>query len=273
MPGWITPVGSLVRRVFALSISFLLTILAASPAVAETTGPYHSVTIEPGEGVTLNWNDHHYAGSLEVTSASDGLVVLDHVGIDDYLLGIQEVPFSWPMEALKAQVVAARTYLAWTLTRGRAGAGATYGFDICASSACQVYGGLDQVATETGRRWEEAVMSTAGQILVYDGSPAFTMYSSTTGGRTRSYEDVYGGRDPIPYLRAVPSPGEDSPYAEWQYEVRSGVLEDVLSAADVVDGRLHTITVHQTEDGGGPWTVDAGGNRPGPSFEGWTLAS
>ncbi|MFZ0492207.1 MAG: SpoIID/LytB domain-containing protein, partial [Acidimicrobiia bacterium] len=106
--------GGVVRRVFAFLIALLVTIVVAPPAVAETTGPYHSVTIEPGEGVTLTWNDHHYAGSLEVTSASDGLVVLDHVGIDDYLLGIQEVPFSWPMEALKAQVVAARTYLAWT---------------------------------------------------------------------------------------------------------------------------------------------------------------
>ncbi len=248
--------GGVVRRVFALLIVLLLMVVAAPAAVAETTGPYHSVAIQPGDGVTLTWNDHHYAGSLEVTSASDGLVVLDHVGIDDYLLGIQEVPFSWPIEALKAQVVAARTYLAWTLTRGRAGAGATYGFDICASSACQVYGGLDQVASDAGRRWEEAVVSTAGQILVYDGAPAFTMYSSTTGGRTRSYEDVYGGRDPIPYLKAVASPGEDSPFANWQYEVRSGVLEDVLAAADVVDGRLHSITVHQTPDGGGPWTVE-----------------
>ncbi len=237
------------------TVVLVVSTLVVPPASAEQTGPYGSVTVVPGQGVTLTWNDHHYAGSMEVNSASDGLVVLDNVTMDDYLLGIQEVPFSWPMESLKAQVVAARTYLAWTIRRGRAGAGATYGFDICASSACQVYGGLDQVATEAGARWEEAVLSTANQILVYDGTPAFTMYSSTTGGRTRSYQDVYPGRTAIPYLQAVSSPGEDSPYADWGYEVRSGVLEDVLTAAGAVEGRLHTVTVDQTNDGEGSWMV------------------
>lgn len=240
----------------AIPLSIALILAGGVPAAAETTGPYHSVIIEPADGVTLTWNDHHYAGSIEVTAASDGLVVLDHVGIDDYLLGIQEVPLSWPIEALKAQVVAARTYLAWTLERGRAGAGSTYGFDICASSACQVYGGLDQVETDVGAQWLEAVESTAGEILVYDGAPAFAMYSSTTGGRTRNYEDVYAGRQPIPYLKAVPSPGETSAFVDWQFEVRSGVLADVLTEAGLVDGRLRNIVVHQTEDGGGSWTVD-----------------
>ncbi len=60
-------------------------------------------------------------------------MVVERVQPEDYLLGIQEVPFSWHEEALKTQVVAARTYLAWTLARGRAGSGATYGFDICAT--------------------------------------------------------------------------------------------------------------------------------------------
>jgi len=243
-----------VARVVLLSI--VLTVAPAAPAGAETTGPYHSVVVEPADGTTLSWNDHHYAGSIEITSASDGLVVLDHVSIDNYLLGIQEVPLSWPMEALKAQVVAARTYLAWTLQRGRAGAGSTYGFDICASSACQVYGGLDQVATDVGARWLEAVESTAGEILVYNDAPAFAMYSSTTGGRTRNYEDVYAGREPIPYLKAVASPDESSAFVDWQFEVRSGVLASVLAAADLIDGRLRGITVHQTSDGEGTWTVN-----------------
>lgn len=243
----------------------VLSVALAPVASAETTGPYQSVTVVPNDGVTLTWEGRQYAGSLEVAAASDGLIVRDHVGVDDYLLGVQEVPFSWPEDALRAQAVAARTYLAWTLRRGRAGSGATYGFDICASSACQVYGGLDQVQSDLGHRWENAVESTAGEILIYDGAPALTMYSSTTGGRTRNYEDVYAGRTPIPYLQAVSSPNEQSPFADWQFEVRGSVLEDVLAAADVIGGRLHDITVHQTEDGGGPWMVqiesDAGINE------------
>jgi SpoIID/LytB domain protein len=245
-----------VRSVVATLIVLMLGAVAIPPAAAETTGPYRSVTVVPADGVTLSWNGKHYAGSLEIAAASDGLIVRDHVGVDDYLLGIQEVPFSWPEAALRAQAVAARTYLAWTLRRGRAGSGATYGFDICASSACQVYGGLDLVTSAAGRRWEEAVESTAGEILVYDGAPALTMYSSTTGGRTRNYEDVYPDRAPIPYLKAVPSPGEQSAFADWHFEVRGSVLEDILAAAGVIDGPLHTISVRQTADGEGPWIVE-----------------
>lgn len=248
----------------SVSIASALLLVAVTVAPFETaaaqedttSGPYRSVTIVPDDGVTLSWAGRHYAGSLEVTSASDGLVLLDHVGVDDYLLGIQEVPFSWPEAALQAQAVAARTYLAWTLGRGRAGAGKTYGFDICASSACQVYGGLDQVASASGKRWKAAVESTSGELLLYGGRPALAMYSSTTGGRTRNYEDVYAGRSPIPYLRAVPSPGEQSAFAEWRYEVRGSVLEDVLESAGLVDGPLRDVEVTETEDGDGPWTVE-----------------
>ncbi|NIA25824.1 MAG: SpoIID/LytB domain-containing protein [Gammaproteobacteria bacterium] len=239
--------------------ALLLVVVMVSPAAAQedtTSGPYRSVRIVPGDGTTLSWAGRHYAGSLEVTSASDGLVLLDHVGVDDYLLGIQEVPFSWPEAALRAQAVAARTYLAWTLARGRGGAGKTYGFDICASSACQVYGGLDQVASPSGKRWEAAVKSTSGDVLLYEGRPALAMYSSTTGGRTRNYEDVYEGRSPIPYLRAVPSPGEESAFAEWRYEVRGSVLEDVLEDAGLIKGLLSDVVVTETEDGDGPWMVE-----------------
>jgi len=247
-----------VRSISAVSALLLIVMMVPPAAAQETTtsGPYRSVTIVPGDGVTLSWNGRHYAGSLEVTSASDGLVLLDHVGVDDYLLGIQEVPFSWPEAALQAQAVAARTYLAWTLRRGRAGSGKTYGFDICASSACQVYGGLDQVASAAGKRWEAAVESTSGQLLLYKGRPALAMYSSTTGGRTRNYEDVYAGRSPIPYLRAVPSPGEESAFADWRYEVRGSILEDVLRDAGLIDGVLVDVVVTETEDGGGPWKVE-----------------
>jgi SpoIID/LytB domain protein len=245
-----------VRSVVVVAALALVVAFAAPVSAQETpTGPYRSITVVPTDGVTLTWDGRHYAGSLEVASASDGLVLLDRVSVDDYLLGIQEVPFSWPEEALRAQVVAARTYLAWTLRRGRAGSGSTYGFDICASSACQVYGGLDQVAGGEGQRWKDAVESTAGEILIYDGAPALAMYSSTTGGRTRSYEDVYGGRSPIPYLQAVASPGESSAFSNWDFDIRGSVLEDVLIAAGAAEGSLHTISVTQTPDGGGPWTV------------------
>ena len=217
-------------RVLAALICVLL--VAGRPASAqeeseEAVGLYETVLLEPTDDSVLTWGERRYSGRLEVRSASDGLVIVEHVGPEDYLLGIQEVPFSWHEEALKAQVVAARTYLAWTLSRGRVGSGATYGFDICATPACQVYGGLDQVEGAGGDRWRGAVAATAGEVLLHEGSPAQALYSSTTGGRTRDVRDVFGGTG-LPYLTAVDSPNEPSPFADWSYEISQQRLAAVL---------------------------------------------
>ena len=74
-------------------------------------------------------------------SANDGLVVTNRLGLEKYLLGLNEVPTDWPTEALKAQAVAARTYALWTLAQPPGGSAAIYGFDICASIECQVFSG------------------------------------------------------------------------------------------------------------------------------------
>ena len=137
---------------------------------------------------------------------------------ESYLLGIREVPSSWPEEALKTQAVAARTYLAFTLSAGRTSSGERFSYDICATTACQVYRGHAELGTEGGLRWSEAVTATAGEILLYNGRPAQALYSSTAGPRTRESEDIFPGLD-VPYLGAVDSPGEDSPFVDWRFEV------------------------------------------------------
>ncbi len=244
------------RKALASLIGVLLVL--GGPVAAqeeETVGLYESILLTPSEGTVLSWNGRRYAGRLEVRSAADGLVVVERVEPENYLLGIQEVPFSWHEEALKTQVVAARTYLAWTLSRGRVGSGKTYGFDICATPACQVYGGLDQVEGSGGERWAAAVAATKNEVLLANGAPAQALYSSTTGGRTRDVRDVFGGNG-LPYLSAVESPDEPSPFVEWSFEIPRSVLEGVLRTAERISGRLLEVTVRTTADGEGPWTVE-----------------
>lgn len=248
-------------------LALVLVLATALPATAQEPGddggsglagqPYvgDSVFVMPHDGAVVRFNGRRYAGDFEIKAGEGGLVVVEHVSIDDYLLGIQEVPFSWETEALKAQAVAARTYLAWTLDRGRAGAAATYGFDICATDQCQVYGGLGQVEGADGARWADAVLSTADEILLANGSPAQALYSSTAGPRTRNVEDVFG-TSPLPYLRAVESPGETSPYVSWRIEIPAVVFAAVLRDADLLHGALQEVTVTRTEDGGGSWMVN-----------------
>lgn len=98
--------------------------------------------------------------------------------LETYLLGIYEMPDNWPMEALKAQAIAARSYaLAYT------GSGAS---EICATQACQVYKGGNK-----GGNWEQAVKATEGKVMVSGGSVVKGWYSSTDGGYTFSSGDVW----------------------------------------------------------------------------------
>lgn len=234
---------------------------APSPAIALATDEpagYRagSVVLVPEGDTTLSLAERRYPGRLRITGHSDGLAVVEEATLDDYLLGIREVPFSWPREALRAQVVAARTYLAWTLFAGRSSNGRRYDYDICATEACQVYAGIGAVlGGGDGERWRAAVSSTAGQILMAGGRPAQALYSSTSGGRTRSVEDVFAGSDPVPYLRAVASPGERSPFVSWSFAVPEERMAALLEAAGLASGAVRTVTTVVRGDGEGPWQV------------------
>lgn len=175
---------------------------------------------------------HSYFGSIELASAGDGLVVSNRLPLERYLLGLNEVPLDWPMEALRAQAVAARTYALFTLGEGRTGEGAVYGFDICASVQCQVFSGADVIATKEGARWIEAVESTEGIAVLYDGAPILARYHSTSGGQTLDNEDAFPDESAYPYLQGVPSTTEQgSPVYRWHVTFKLRELEAILRRA------------------------------------------
>lgn len=172
---------------------------------------------------------HAYFGTVVLDARPDGLVVVNRLPLEDYLLGLNEVPVTWPAEALKAQAVAARTYAARTLAVPRAGAAAAYGFDICASVQCQVFSGADVVLGSGGDAWRSAVESTAGQLLTYEGGAILARYHSTSGRVTLDNEDVFVGEPSYPYLVGVPSPFERaSPLFRWRVAFPLRRLERML---------------------------------------------
>lgn len=208
------------------------------------------IDLVPVDGAVLEWKGQQYPGRIEIKARAGGLVMISELEPETYLVGIREVPAEWPPESLKAQAVAARTYLAWTLSRGRAGSGATYGFDICATTACQVYlGGGDP-------RWAEAVSETSGEILTYDGAPAQALYSSTTGGRTRTVGDVFKSSSDLPYLQAVDSADEVSPFVEWSYGISIEQFTEILQHAGLSGEVLFDVSVAVSPDGEGPSSVE-----------------
>lgn len=104
------------------------------------------------------------------------------MSLETYLLGIYEMPDSWPVEALKAQAIAARSYALSYTNNGQK--------EICTSQQCQVYKGGNK-----GGNWEQAVKATEGKTMVSGGSAVTAWYSSTDGGYTYSASDIgWGGR-------------------------------------------------------------------------------
>ncbi len=122
-----------------------------------------------------------YRGVIEVRRNGAGLAVVDDLGLEDYVRGIDEVPPSWPAAALQAQAIAARTYAAHRAITGD-NRWQAVGADICATSICQVYRGLDAERRAKGYGWLAAVEATAGRALLSGGQPILASYSSTANG-------------------------------------------------------------------------------------------
>jgi SpoIID/LytB domain protein len=146
------------------------------------------------------------------------------------------MPASWSPEAVQAQAVAARTYAVWnradSVPKGDPN-------DLCDTSSCQVYRG---VAGEDPRS-DAAVKATAGEILRYDGEPAFTQFSSSSGGWTTD-----GG---FPYLPAEKDPYDgvpSNPNHTWSLKLRPARI----AAAFPGIGKLRRIHV-TARDGHGQW--------------------
>jgi stage II sporulation protein D len=171
-----------------------------------------------------------YPGTLWVERADDGtLELLVTLSFERYLQGIAEVPASWPRAALQAQAVAARSYaLATTGWTGEEGE--TLPTPICATTACQVYRGIPVPFEPTVRRWYAAVRHTSGEVLLYDGRPAETVYFSTSNGQTYGNDEVFGS-PPLPYLRPVVERDDgDSSVSHWSVRLPFGDLATFLHA-------------------------------------------
>jgi SpoIID/LytB domain protein len=218
-------VGSM--AVVALALLVAAPVAAAAPTTASSGSSGWVVDkarfepIDPATPLTVDGKD--YRGSIIVTGTGGGVSTIDDVGLEDYVRGIAEVSPTWPAEALKAQAIAARSYaLNRILTSPPSAPYRAAGADICNTDACQVYGGVAK--ERQGGGWSAAVAATAGQVVLYNGTPIFAEYSSSNGGRT-----VAGS---YPYLKSVPDPDDAaSPLHHWHYTMPLGALSGILGVS------------------------------------------
>ncbi len=139
---------------------------------------------------------------------------VEEMSITEYLTGVvsAEMPASFELEALKAQAVAARSYL---YAHAAAGDETHHGAAVCTDSAhCQAWISREQSAENWGGdsdanydKIHSAVLSTADEVVTYNGEIADTVFHSTSSGKTENAADVWDS--PVEYLVSVDSPGEE----------------------------------------------------------------
>jgi stage II sporulation protein D len=173
-------------------------------------------------GPALNGvNDGLYRGAIDVILDGGGVTAINQLDMNSYLRGVVagEMPSTWPLEALKVQAVAARTYALATRKSGV--------FDQYPDTRSQVYRG---VVGESVRS-DAAVEATSGEIVTYDGVPAVTYYFSTSGGHTENVEFSFVGSLSKPWLVGVPDPYDtQSPYHRWTVRFSAATLDRALRA-------------------------------------------
>jgi stage II sporulation protein D len=134
-----------------------------------------------------------YRGSFEILPAQTVPLLINRLGMENYLRGVvpSEMPASWPIEALKAQAIAARSY-AYTQTQN-----AKPGSYLEMTVSSQVYGGI----TKETARSNLAVKDTADMYATYNNIPIQAFFHSSSGGHTENSENVWINK--VPYIRAV----------------------------------------------------------------------
>lgn len=204
--------------------------------------------IAPLDDGRLMLNGKGYRGTFEIAPARHGFTIINTVPTYWYLVSVvgTEVPTDWQREALAAQAIAARTYLVQHL--GKHGS-----YDLDGDERDQAYKGVNAETDST----ERAVSRTEGLVATYGGVPIDAFYSANAGGYTENSEDVW--ITPLPYLRAVPSPGDavalrsswGATSYEWTKEYTEPALRRQLERAGLYVGTIQSIDLVQKTGTGG----------------------
>ena len=224
------------------------------------------IDIQPHDlGDVTTINERAYRGRVRVDLSSGRPLVVNELRLADYLASVvgSEMPWTWEVEALKAQAVAARNYALRQLDPSG-------DFDICDSQNCQAYGGVSSEHPST----IQAVRETAGVVAMYDGDLITAYYSANMGDHTTGAADVWG--QDIPYLRGVPSPSDVEALStswgaegyRWTRAIPLPRLADLRTADGGALGELSEVRVLRTAQGGQPVEVELRGEQGAVTLSG-----
>ena len=205
-----------------------------------------AVTLESSDGI-IGIDGSKYRESLEFTGEGYAIRAINLIGVDNYLKGVvaKEMPASWNEEALRAQAVVARNYVATNQNKH-----ASQGFHICGSTHCQVYGGY---GAETART-NAAVEATAGELMYYGGAVVEGYFHSSSGGRTENSENLWSAA--LPYLVGVEDAySTGTPYDNWETSFTLTEIKALLANNGVNIGDVTGLSITKTTENGRAYEV------------------
>jgi stage II sporulation protein D len=199
------------------------------------------LVVEPlpaaGTGGSVWLQKRRYRGSLRIRPQGEALQAVNLVGLETYLASVvgSEMPASWPLEALRAQAVAARTYALRALrpSSGRA-------YDLKATVASQVYLGVEAETAST----QAAVAGTRGLVLTYGDGLIEAVFHSSAGGTTENSGELWAQQ--LPYLVSVADFDNESPVRDWRLPLGDELVRKGLPEI----GSLERIEVLSTSSSG-----------------------
>ncbi len=179
-----------------------------------------------------------YRGGIKfIPDAKGKLTVVNFVNINHYIAGVvgREMSSSWPLEALKAQAVCARSYSITTWKKHL-----SQGFNLCNTQHCQVYQGIGGESEITSA----ASFETEDQVMMYGTSIVEALYSSSNGGSIAYSKNVWG--NDIPYLQAKDDPfdaASDNPRSSWKVTLTKEQIKDKLTQKEIDIGDITDMKV------------------------------
>lgn len=201
--------------------------------ISDTTSP---VQISSDSGI-LDLQKCKYRDNLELYISGNAITGINVIDQEHYLYGVvnSEMPSSWHLEAQKAQVVAARTYIAATGNKHKI-------YDLCDNTNCQDYNGTTK-ETENGIK---AVNETAGKVAYYDNKPITAVYFSSDGGATFNSEDVWMSK--VPYLVGFADSYEKE-CKQWNRTYTYSDITNMCNAKGFKIGTVNDITAKYNANG------------------------
>lgn len=212
----------------------------------DSTSP--SLYLPPAEGSVVRIGNTDYRGGVLLRATNGAVQAINVVDLEDYLRGVvpSEMPASWPIEALKAQAVIARTYAAARINSAAA-------YDLCATEQCQVYTGLTREAPGS----DAAIAQTRDLVVSWSGGLARTYFSADSGGYTASAGEVWG--NDLPYLVAQPDPASRGPKSSWSLSVPLAKVTQVAARYRVHVGPINNVQITRYSNSGRPLEIVFGG--------------